>query len=98
MFDRLLHACDAARAHEPVARYMAMRNRAILWVLWDTGVRVSELRDLRLWDVDDEQHAVWIRGGEKERGLPLSPDGWDHLLTYLEQSRPTMVLQEKWCL
>ena len=43
MFDRLLHACDAAREHELAAQPMAVRNRAILWVLWDTGMRVSEL-------------------------------------------------------
>jgi len=67
----------------------AARNRVILWVFLDTGMRLSELCGLRLGDVDREQRALRVQEkGGKERWLTLSPNGWYQLLSYLERHRP----------
>ena len=42
-FARLLLACTPPNETGPIAERAAVRNRAILWVLYDTGIRVSEL-------------------------------------------------------
>jgi site-specific recombinase XerD len=88
-FERLLLACRAARESEGSGARAAARNRAILWVFLDTGMRVSELCALRLSDVDREHRALRVRGtGGSERWIALSPNGWYQVLSYLERYRP----------
>ena len=71
------------------AERAAARNRAILWVFLDTGMRVSELCELYLSDVDHERRALRVQTtGGSERWLGLSPNGWDQLLSFLERCRP----------
>src|SRR5436190_4521168 len=47
-FEALLAACAPPQEKGFLADRHAARNRAMLWVLWDSGIRVGELRDLRL--------------------------------------------------
>lgn len=52
--------------------FMEVRNRLMLMTFFDTGIRVSELIDLKLSQVKDEY--ILIRGkGDKERVVPKSP-------------------------
>jgi site-specific recombinase XerD len=66
----------------------AARNRTILWIFIDTGMRASELCGLRLSDVNREQRTLRVEGRSHERWLPLSPNGWYQVLSYLELHRP----------
>jgi site-specific recombinase XerD len=69
---------------------MMLRNRAILWLLQDTGLQVSDLCGLRLTDVDSEKGVVTV--GEKGRGrrtFPLSAESQQAVKQYLEQARLT---------
>ncbi len=51
---------------------LGARDRAMLETLYSTGIRVSELVDLNLSDLDDESETLRIRGkGRKERVVPL---------------------------
>jgi integrase/recombinase XerD len=69
----------------------ALRDRALLALLSATGMRVTEVVNLRLEDVDWEQGFVTCRGkGEKQRRIPLGP-GLEPLREYLEQARPHLV-------
>src|SRR5437660_277688 len=69
---------------------MTARNRAILWLLRDTGLQVSELCDLRLADVDRAGGTVTVRGKRGDlRKFPLSGDGQHAVNTYLDQARLT---------
>jgi site-specific recombinase XerD len=69
---------------------MTARNRAILWLLWDTGLQVSELCRLRLTDVDRTAGSVTVPGkGGQARTFLLSADGQRALEAYLEQARLT---------
>lgn len=52
--------------------FMEVRNRLMLMPFFDTGIRVSELIDLKLSQVKDEY--ILIHGkGDKERVVPKSP-------------------------
>lgn len=46
-----------------------LRDRAIVEILYSTGVRISELLNIRIEDVDGDTSQIWIRGGQgnKER-------------------------------
>src|SRR5437764_911138 len=65
------------------------RNRAILWVLYDTGIRVSELCGLRLGDFDRKHGVLTVTGkGSKERRIALGSNCLRNLLYYLDRYRP----------
>jgi site-specific recombinase XerD len=65
--------------------YATARNRALLWVLWDTGLLVSEVCALNLGDVDLAQGSLHIQGsGSKGRALQLTPQVQQALTVYLE--------------
>ena len=52
----------------------ADRNRVIIFILLDTGVRVSELINLKLQEVDLRNRRIYVMGkGSKERTIPISP-------------------------
>jgi site-specific recombinase XerD len=70
---------------------LAIRNRALLELIYSAGLRSREAVDLDLGDVDFEQEAVHVRGkGGKERVVPLGEEAAYRLRRYLEQSRPEL--------
>src|SRR5436305_1888891 len=60
-FERLLLACTPPHESGSIAERAAVRNRAILWVLYDTGIRVSELCGLRLSDFDRKHSILTVK-------------------------------------
>jgi site-specific recombinase XerD len=71
---------------------LAVRNRALLELVYSAGLRSREAVDLDLADVDFEQEAVHVRGkGGKERVVPLGEEAAYQLRRYLERSRPELV-------
>jgi integrase/recombinase XerC len=70
---------------------LAVRNRALLELVYSAGLRSREAVDLDLGDVDFEQEAVHVRGkGGKERVVPLGEEAAYMLRRYLEDSRPEL--------
>lgn len=68
-----------------VHRMLTARNRAILWVLLDTGMRASELAGMRFMDLDRKRGTIYIMGkGAKERKVLLGQRGYHYLCTYLD--------------
>lgn len=65
-----------------------LRDRAIVEMLYATGIRVSELCDLNLLDVGDRDVRV-VGKGSKERIVPIAPRSIDVIDAYLI-SRPDM--------
>jgi integrase/recombinase XerD len=89
-FERLLIACTPPNEAGPIATRAAVRNRAILWVLLDTGIRVSELCGLRLSDFDRKHGVITVKGkGSKERRIALGQNCLRNLLYYLDRHRPS---------
>jgi site-specific recombinase XerD len=67
-FERILKACTPPQEVGPTADRNAARNRAIFWVLWDTGIRLAELCDLRFSNFDRDKGVIIVHGkGDKER-------------------------------
>lgn len=67
------------------------RDKAMLEVLYATGLRVSELIGLRLDQVNIQQGVVRVTGkGNKERLVPLGETAIDMLLHYIQVSRPEL--------
>ncbi|KUG07601.1 site-specific tyrosine recombinase XerD [Solirubrum puertoriconensis] len=70
------------------------RNRAMLEVLYSSGLRVSELIGLRLSNIYVDQGFVRVLGkGSKERLVPIGRDALKHLGFYLEGVRCHLDIQ-----
>jgi integrase/recombinase XerD len=88
-FEKLLLACAPPNETGPLAERAAIRNRAILWLLYDTGIRVSELINLQLTDFDRKRGVVTVTGkGSKQRRVALGQNCLRNLLYYLDKHRP----------
>lgn len=67
---------------------LGQRNRAILETLYGSGLRVSELVNLRLSDIYYEENLLLVTGkGNKQRLVPLGKMCEKHLRIYLEEVR-----------
>ena len=78
-------------AENPLDRAIALRDRAVLELLYGSGLRVGEAAGLTLERVDLDRGRVRPLGkGAKERDLPLSDFALDALRTYLDDGRATM--------
>ena len=67
------------------------RDKAMLEVMYATGIRVSELIDLNVDDVNLEQETIKCAGHKKTRSVPLYPEALRALKTYLNDYRDLMV-------
>ena len=84
---------DAVVGDDPVAR----RDRAMLEVLYGTGLRISELVGLRLGDVDLESGLLRAFGkGSKERVVPLGRHAVDALYDWLTPGGRPALEPERW--
>src|SRR6266511_1946883 len=71
---------------------LALRNRALLELVYSAGLRSREAVLLDLQDVDFEQEHVHVRGkGGKERIVPLGEEAAYWLARYLRDARPELV-------
>jgi site-specific recombinase XerD len=70
---------------------LALRNRALLELLYSGGLRSAEAVGLDLADVDFERETVHVHGkGGKERVVPLGEEAAHHLARYLGKGRPEL--------
>ena len=82
-FEQLLLACTPPGEIGPFADRAAARNRAILWILYDTGIRLSELCGLRTGDFDRKHALILVKGkGSKERRIALGNNCLRNLLYF----------------
>jgi integrase/recombinase XerD len=72
---------------------LGLRDRAILEVFYSTGIRVSELCDLMIHDVDTVRGELRINQGKnaKDRIVPLGEAACDYLEMYLNRSRRKLI-------
>lgn len=70
----------------------ALRDRAVVELLYAAGIRVSELVGLDVADLDRERLTVRVLGkGGKERVVPFGTPARDALEAWLERGRPALV-------
>lgn len=83
--EALLDAPDTASA-------LGLRDRAMLEILYATGLRVSELVALEVAQVNLRQGVVRVIGkGNKERLVPLGEEALNWLQQYLTEARPELL-------
>jgi integrase/recombinase XerD len=83
--DRLLEAPD-------VSTPRGVRDRALIEVLYATGLRVSELVGLRLTDLHPDQGYLQCAGkGRKQRIVPLGEMAAEWVRRYLADGRPDLI-------
>lgn len=67
------------------------RDKAMLEVMYATGIRVSELIDLDIEDVNLEQGIIKCNSAKKMRVIPLYPAALKALKTYIQDIRSSML-------
>ena len=68
-----------------------IRDKAMLEVLYATGIRVTELIDLNLDNFTPELKSIHVGTGKKARTIPLYPAAFRALTQYLSETRSAMV-------
>ncbi|MDZ7802575.1 site-specific tyrosine recombinase XerD [Thiohalophilus sp.] len=72
--------------------HKGLRDRCMLEVLYATGLRVSELVNLHMGQINRQQGVVRISGkGDRERLVPLGEEALGWLQRYLEEVRPAVL-------
>jgi integrase/recombinase XerD len=71
---------------------IGIRNRAVMEVLYSTGIRLGELLGLQMTDVDLDSLMVFIRRGKgaTQRVVPLGESAAGILAVYMSQVRPVL--------
>lgn len=86
--DLLQRSAPAVDDDDPVA----LRDHAILELLYATGIRVGELVGLDLDDLDDARRAVRVLGkGDKQRTVPMGVPAEQALRRWVQRGRPALV-------
>lgn len=81
-FEEIIKLIEAP-SHFERHKVVALRNRAMLETLFSTGMRISELLNLKLAQID-KTGRIFIRGkGKKERFVYLTPRAQNHIKEYL---------------
>ena len=69
-----------------------IRDRAIIEMLYATGMRISELTDLKLNQFDPVERFIICKGkGSKERLVPVGSEAADWTVRYIQNIRPRLV-------
>lgn len=83
--EALLDACDT---DDPIG----LRDRAMLELLYATGLRVTELVSLEHSQLSIQQGVVRVMGkGNKERLVPMGDEAVNWITQYIESSRPVLM-------
>lgn len=72
-----------------------VRDKAMLELLYATGIRVSELITLKCEDVNLQMNYIVCHHGNKERIIPFGLKARNSLLKYIESSREALVMSNK---
>ncbi len=86
--DEVLRLLAAPKGTEP----LALRDRALLELMYACGLRISEVAGLRLTDIDAQARMLRARGkGQKERLVPVGRQALGALAAYEARGRPALV-------
>jgi integrase/recombinase XerD len=87
-----LDEVDRLLAQPDTSTPRGLRDKALIELLYATGLRVSELVALRAGDLNlDEGYLTCIGKGDKQRMVPLGQEAAGSVRTYIRQGRPQLV-------
>ncbi len=95
---RLLTCADEGLFYpnESTREALQARDRAMVYLLYASGLRVSELVGLTTHNLDLAMGYVRVRGkGQKERIVPFAPVAGERLNLYLQKFRPDLSCQDR---
>jgi integrase/recombinase XerD len=76
----------------PEKERLGLRDRAMLDLLYATGLRVSELIQLRTGDLDESQGVIRVVGkGNKQRLVPVGREALKSVAAYCTEQRPQLL-------
>jgi len=85
------HAETAAAAGTDTSAAVALRDAAVLELLYATGIRVSELCGLTADSFDHARRTIRVRGkGDKERTVPVGVPALRAVTRWLQAGRPVL--------
>lgn len=78
---------------------LGLRDRALLEVLYSTAIRLGELLNLKVSDLDRGRELLWIRQGKgkKDRMVPISKRAIDWVDRYEQDSRSLLLYRRRRC-
>ena len=83
---------EALLAAPAIESPLGLRDRAMLEVLYASGLRVSELVSMKIYQANLSSGVVRILGkGSKERLVPLGEEAIEWVRRYLKESRPDLL-------
>ncbi|KAB2337499.1 tyrosine recombinase XerC [Cytobacillus depressus] len=86
--EKLFNACETETI-------LGQRNKALLELLYATGMRVSECCQIRLKDLDMYLSTVLVHGkGNKQRYIPFGSYAHDAIAFYIENGRNSLLTKE----
>jgi len=71
--------------------YKSIRDKAILEILYATGIKVSELIELKTNNVNTHLGIIHLQNNKKERIIPIYPGAVQTLINYIQNVRPAVV-------
>lgn len=71
--------------------YKSIRDKAMLELLYATGIKVSELIELNVGDLNLQIGLLHLHNGKKERIVPMYPGAVKAVANYLVNVRPAIV-------
>jgi len=87
---------DRLLAQPDVTTPRGLRDKALIEVLYATGLRVSELIGLRAGDLNlEDGYLTCIGKGDKERIVPLGDSAADWVRRYIAEGRPALLKGRK---
>ena len=87
-----LEQVDALIAQPDVSTARGLRDRAMIELLYATGMRVSELISVRAADLRlDEQYLTCVGKGSKERMIPIGDEAAQWVRRYQRDGRPALL-------
>ncbi len=78
-------------AQPDVVDFKGMRDKAMLELLYATGIKVSELIDLNLTDINLQIGILHINSHHHERIVPIYQTAVKHISEYINVARPVMI-------
>ncbi len=83
--DRMIACIDLSKPQ-------GQRNRAIIEVLYGCGLRVSELTELKMSQIFEQEEYITVIGkGDKQRLVPISQEALEQINLYVELTRSNQV-------
>jgi integrase/recombinase XerD len=92
----IINAADPEKVPEPERVFLAIRDRAMLEMLYAAGLRIAELLGLKVTDVSLKDGFVRVFGkGNRERLVPIGAPAVEAVRRYLDQARPKLLKKSR---